>query len=156
MKSQEGNGPESVLAQLDEQYQKYKFMEANLTQKQLRLKAQIPEIRTTLDAIDFLQSKDESSDPVKMQYLLSDQVYVNATVPPTKTVCLWLGANVMLEYEIAEAKALLTKNIETAKSNLSEVEKDINFLRDQITTTEVNMARVYNWDVKRRQKAKSS
>ena len=45
----------------------------------------------------------------------------------------------MLEYEIAEAKALLSKNIETAKSNLSEVEKDINFLRDQITTTEVSI-----------------
>lgn len=25
--------------------------------------------------------------------------------------------------------------------------------RDQLTTTEVNMARVYNWDVKRRQAA---
>lgn len=28
--------------------------------------------------------------------------------------------------------------------------------RDQFTTTEVNMARVYNWDVKRRQAAKAS
>lgn len=27
--------------------------------------------------------------------------------------------------------------------------------RDQFTTTEVNMARVYNWDVKRRQAAKA-
>lgn len=26
--------------------------------------------------------------------------------------------------------------------------------RDQFTTTEVNMARVFNWDVKRRQAAK--
>jgi len=32
----------------------------------------------------------------------------------------------------------------------------INFIfRDQFTTTEVNMARVYNWDVKRRQAAKA-
>lgn len=28
--------------------------------------------------------------------------------------------------------------------------------RDQWTTTEVNMARVYNWDVKKRQAAKAS
>ena len=48
-------------------------------------------------------------------------------------------ANVMLEYDIDEAKALLTRNIDTAKCNLSEVEKDINFLRDQITTTEVSI-----------------
>ena len=45
----------------------------------------------------------------------------------------------MLEYDIDEAETLLTKNIETAKGNLSEVEKDINFLRDQITTTEVSI-----------------
>lgn len=29
----------------------------------------------------------------------------------------------------------------------------VRFSRDQLTTTEVNMARVYNWDVKRRQAA---
>lgn len=27
------------------------------------------------------------------------------------------------------------------------------YYRDQLTTTEVNMARVYNWDVRRRQAA---
>ena len=29
-------------------------------------------------------------------------------------------------------------------------------IRDQITTTEVNIARVYNWDVKRRQSLKTA
>ncbi|KAG8273336.1 Prefoldin subunit 3 [Homalodisca vitripennis] len=65
-------------------------------------------------------------------------------------------ANVMLEYTLDDAMALLVKNIETAKKNLSHVEHDLDFLRDQFTTTEVNMARVYNWDVKRRQAAKAS
>ena len=45
----------------------------------------------------------------------------------------------MLEYEIDEAASLLAKNIETAKGNLDDVENDINFLRDQITTTEVSI-----------------
>eukprot|EP00112_Aurelia_sp_Birch-Aquarium-sp1_P012619 Seg2654.1 transcript_id=Seg2654.1/GoldUCD/mRNA.D3Y31 product="Prefoldin subunit 3" protein_id=Seg2654.1/GoldUCD/D3Y31 len=139
MQKEEGNAAEGVLAKLDEQYQKYKFMEVNLIQKRLRLKSQIPDIRTTLDAIEYLKTKKDSSDPIKTQYLLSDQLYVNAEVPPTNTVCLWLGANVMLEYEIDEAASLLTKNIETAKGNLDDVENDINFLRDQITTTEVSI-----------------
>ena len=30
------------------------------------------------------------------------------------------------------------------------------YLRDQITTTEVNMARVFNWDVKERRKQKAA
>ena len=35
-----------------------------------------------------------------MQYLLSDQVYVDATVPPTKTVCLWLGVSDAFTFEM--------------------------------------------------------
>lgn len=58
----------------------------------------------------------------------------------------------MLEYTLAEAEALLVKNLEQAKTALNVVDEDLGFLRDQTTTTEVSMARVYNWDVKRRQK----
>jgi hypothetical protein len=60
----------------------------------------------------------------------------------------------MLEYPISEAEQLLTKNFETATKNLLQIDTDLDFLRDQITTTEVNMARVYNWDVKKRQSEK--
>ena len=37
-----------------------------------------------------------------------------------------------------------------------ELHEDQALLRDQITTTEVNMARVFNWDVKERRKAKAA
>jgi len=60
----------------------------------------------------------------------------------------------MLEYPISEAEELLSKNFQTATKNLQQIDNDLDFLRDQITTTEVNMARVYNWDVKRRQNEK--
>lgn len=88
---------------------------------------------------------------------------------------LWLGANVMLEYDIDESQALLAKNKTNAISSLEEVKMQIGklekkiiffgqffglqnlikfsflaYLRDQMTTTEVSMARVYNWDVNRR------
>ncbi|ETE70143.1 Prefoldin subunit 3, partial [Ophiophagus hannah] len=129
-----------VLKKLDEQYQKYKFMELNLAQKKRRW---------------------ESTDLMETRFLLADNVYCKASVPPTDKVCLWLGANVMLEYDIDEAQALLEKNLSTATKNLESLEEDLDFLRDQFTTTEVSilfevqmldMARVYNWDVKRRNK----
>lgn len=81
----------------------------------------------------------------------------------------------MLEYSLEDAKALLEKNHETATRSLAQVHYDLDFLRyyifkfglkkqcrnslnyafrDQMTTTEVNMARLYNWDVKRRQALK--
>ena len=62
----------------------------------------------------------------------------------------------MLEYSLEDAEGLLSKNLTAAKDTLATVEKDLGFLRDQTTTVEVNMARVYNWDVKRRQALKAS
>nr|XP_014334855.1 PREDICTED: prefoldin subunit 3 isoform X2 [Bos mutus] len=145
-----------VLKKLDEQYQKYKFMELNLAQKKRRLKGQIPEIKQTLEILKYMQKKKESTSSLETRFLLADNLYCKASVPPTDKVCLWLGANVMLEYDIDEAQALLEKNLLTATKNLDSLEEDLDFLRDQFTTTEVNMARVYNWDVKRRNKDDST
>lgn len=50
-----------------------------------------------------------------------------------------LKANVMLEYDIDEAQALLEKNLSTASRNLETLEDDLDFLRDQFTTTEVSI-----------------
>ncbi|GFY17373.1 prefoldin subunit 3 [Trichonephila clavipes] len=141
---------ELVLKRLDEQHSKYKFMEMNLFRKKRTLKRQIPDIKTSLDMLKLLKAKKESEENVQTQFMLCDDLYIKAKVPPTGKVGLWLGANVMLEYTLTDAKALLSKNLQTATKNLSQLEDDLDFLRDQLTTTEVNMARVYNWDVKRR------
>ncbi|XP_073692400.1 prefoldin subunit 3 [Garra rufa] len=152
MKQPGNDTADAVLRKLDEQYQKYKYMELNLGQKKLRLKSQIPQIKQTLEILRHMQKKKDTTDPMETHFLLADNVYCKASVPPTDKVCLWLGANVMLEYDIDEAQALLEKNLATASRNLDSLEEDLDFLRDQFTTTEVNMARVYNWDVKRRSK----
>jgi len=60
----------------------------------------------------------------------------------------------MLEYPRAEAIALLGQQLADATKALETVIDDMGFLRNQITTTEVNMARVFNWDVKERRKQK--
>jgi len=146
--SENTNNVELVLKQLDEQHSKYKFMEYNILARKRRLRQQIPDLTKSLDMIKILKQQNQ---PMDTQTLLSEQVFVKATIEPTKTVCLWLGANVMLEYDLYEAEKLLEQNILAAIENLSCLEHDQEFLRDQLTTTEVNMARVYNWDVKRRE-----
>ncbi|PIK41574.1 putative prefoldin subunit 3 [Apostichopus japonicus] len=156
MKQDCNESAEAVIKRLDEQHQKYKFMELNLMQKKRRLKTQVPDIKSTLDIVKHNVSKQENGKPLDTQFLLSDQVYAKASIPPTSKVSLWLGANVMLEYELQDAEALLTKNLSAANSALKQVSFDLDFLRDQYTTVEVNMARVYNWDVKRRQALASS
>jgi hypothetical protein len=57
----------------------------------------------------------------------------------------------MLEYTLSDADELLSKNKTSAEKNLLQIAFDLDFLRDQMTITEVTMARLYNWDVRRRQ-----
>lgn len=45
----------------------------------------------------------------------------------------------MLEYTLDDAETLLTKNLQTATKNLNQLEIDLDFLRDQLTTTEVSI-----------------
>ena len=84
----------------------------------------------------FLQAEET----METQFLLSEQVYARAKVfsddgnlsnhndlylywsfhlkvPPTDKVCLWLGANVMLEYTLDDAEVLLKKNCEQVSSS---------------------------------------
>ncbi|KAM7366486.1 hypothetical protein PAMP_015924 [Pampus punctatissimus] len=145
MKQPGNETADAALRKLDEQYQKYKYMELNLSQKKLspllslvrRLKNQIPQITQTLEILRHMQKKKETTEPMETHFLLADNVYCKASVPPTDKVCLWLGANVMLEYDIDEAQALLEKNLTTASRNLETLEEDLDFLRDQFTTTEI-------------------
>ena len=62
----------------------------------------------------------------------------------------------MVEYTQDEAIELLKKNLDTASANLERTVEDLAFLRDQLTVSEVNIARVYNWEVKQKRKAKEA
>jgi Prefoldin subunit len=56
----------------------------------------------------------------------------------------------MLSYKIPSAITLLKSKLEAAETSLKNTVEDLEFLREQLTVMEVNTARVYNWDVKRR------
>lgn len=156
MAKPENDSADKVLRMLDNLHNKYKFIERSLKNKKRKLMAQIPDLERSLDMIKKLQEEKDNGKELETQFLLSEQVYAKAVIPPTDKVYLWLGANVMLEYTLDDAQEMLTKNIEAAKRNVSYVEHDLNFVRDQFTTTEVTMARIYNWEVKRRQAAKTT
>jgi len=104
--------------------------------------------------ITKLRERKAEDAALDTQFLLSEQVYAKATIPPTEKVCLWLGANVMLEYSLDDAEELLSKNLGSAETNLKQIAFDLDYLRDQMTITEVTMARLYNWDVKKRKEKK--
>ena len=77
---------------LDEQHQKYKFMETNLINRRRRLKGQIPDIKSSLIMIEHLRAKSESKEEIESHFLISDQAYSKAVIPPTNKVrisALW-------------------------------------------------------------------
>lgn len=73
------------------------------------------------------------SDPIEATFELNDTLYAKALVPPTEEVYLWLGANVMLAYPMAEAETLLEGKLSGAQQTLENCEEDLDFLREQIT-----------------------
>lgn len=56
----------------------------------------------------------------------------------------------MLSYKIPDAVELLRSKLALVKQNLASLVLDLEYLKEQITIMEVNTARVFNWDVKRR------
>ncbi|KAL3739320.1 hypothetical protein ACJRO7_020692 [Eucalyptus globulus] len=95
--------------------------------------AKIPDFEKCLDIVATLQAKKGSGEVPRIE--------------DTDSVCLWLGANVMLEYICEQATTRLQKNLENAKASLEVLVADLQFLREQVTITRVTISRVYNWDV---------
>ncbi len=121
-------------------------METQLLRSRQSLKVKLPDIKKTLEMVAMLKSRAATPDKaVESNFLLADNIWAKATIPNDQgRVGLWLGANVMVEYSYDDAIKLLTRNLSSAEEKLAETESDIDFLKDQTTTTEVNMARVYN------------
>jgi prefoldin subunit 5 len=162
---------------------KYQFMEVNTQRRATGLREKIPDIKKTLEMVKFLRiRRDNNSAALETNFELNDTLYARATVDPadTEEVYLWLGANVMLAYPVAEAESMLTDKLATAETSLAHCDEDLEFLREQITvwpfssflfflsgwfmwdfadwclqTMEVATARVYNWDVVQRRKDKA-
>ncbi|CAO2821467.1 unnamed protein product [Amaranthus hypochondriacus] len=148
----------SALAFFQERLQQYKLVEMKLLAQQRDLQAKIPDIEKCLDIVATLQARRGSGEPLLADFEVSEGIFSRACIEDTDSVCLWLGANVMLEYSSEEANTLLQNNLENAKASLDVLVGDLQFLRDQVTITQVTIARIYNWDVhqRRRQAAGTS
>lgn len=141
---------------LQDRLQQYKFMELSKKQQLADLNSKIPDIEKNLSVIQLVQEKQEEDDKtIETNYELNDTLYTRASIDTEtlNSVFLWLGANVMLEYELEEAVALLRERLEHNQKQLEIVKEDLEFLKENITTMEVNTARLYNWDVMQRKKA---
>ena len=118
---------------------------------ELTFQQKIPEIEKSLALVNFLKKKQEEAENPVTRYNLSDMIFTKAEVDCSSGIVnLWLGANVMLEYTYDEAIDLLSSKEETAKKGFEATIQDLAFTRNQIITAEVNISRIYNWDVRKK------
>lgn len=169
---------ESTLQRFQEMVNKYTFMQQNVERRAAGLKEKLPEMKRTLETTQFLKKKrkavlenpkseegdelddiDDKHDPSELEatFSLQDTLYAKSKIKPAEVseVYLWLGANVMVAYPLDEAEELLQGKLNKAKESLKAAEEDLEFLRVQITTLEVAVARVHNWDVSEKRKLKA-
>jgi prefoldin subunit 5 len=147
---------DTIIRQFQEQHSKFKLMEHKLTQNISHLRGKIPEIQKNIDTIHILQKHQDEQMDLVTQFGITELCYAEAIVQPTKSVHLWLGANVMVEYPLKDALELLERNLTAAKTNLDSTMEDMAWLRDQTVICEVNTSRLYNWDVVQRRDAEAA
>ncbi|KAF8543030.1 Prefoldin subunit-domain-containing protein [Trichophaea hybrida] len=139
---------EPNLKKFQEMIAKYQFMEMNMQRRAASLQDKIPDIRKTLETVQYLSLRKSGGKGFETTFELHDTLYAKAEIAgDMDEVYLWLGANVMLAYPIEEAKTLLEGKLKAALESLRNSEEDLDFLRQQITTLEVNTARLYNYEV---------
>ena len=135
---------ERLYREKTELMQKYRLLETHFLEKQQQLKRNRPGVAENLNAVCKLETLAGKGD-TKTHFQLAESLYSSATINSESTVCLWLGANLMVEYPFSEAKQLLKDNLAALDSQIEEMGKNLVFLRDQIITTEVTLSRIVNY-----------
>lgn len=143
IKTDINNPTDETLQQMDALLSRYRLMESSLGTKYARIKATQSDLETSRSAIELLKSNKGATN---ITYELGDTLYGKAVVEEsaTRKVGLLLGAGVILEYEASEAISLLREKLDTQSEEMRKCENDIDFVRRQITTMEVGIARIYN------------
>lgn len=129
---------------------KYESMLNHLAMREMRLAEKIEEISKSIDAIGHLAAHPQ--DQLTVQYELGDTMFASARLPAGTKVNLWLGANVMLEYELEDAKKLLGEKLVDNKAVLAKIKHDQMFVREQITILQVSTSRLVNHIIESRKK----
>ncbi|GMT25071.1 hypothetical protein PFISCL1PPCAC_16368, partial [Pristionchus fissidentatus] len=150
LKKEGDDNIQDAIARLTEAYKKYKYVESNLATQKERMLGKLPEYDDNLAMIRLLIEKRTKGESLETHYLVSEEAWTKAKVEKPEKVSVWLGANVMVEYDLDEAKALFEKNRDSVQKAVDELSRELLFVKDQTTTAEVNLAHLHNHQVRTR------
>ncbi|KAK9836051.1 hypothetical protein WJX74_010251 [Apatococcus lobatus] len=149
-----GSTVEEAIQKLRQHHELYSTAQQRLATQRARFMQKGPEIKATLSAVQLLTRQREKQETATFDFELTEEVFAKARVKPVDAVNLWLGANVMLEYTLEDATHLLESNLSVCLENLKSTESSLDLIKDFLTTTEVNIARLYNFEVLQRKQKK--
>ncbi len=96
-----------------------------------------------------MKEKAESGEEMVTRYSLCDTIYSEAKVDTAADkIYLWIGASIMVEYSQDEGIDLLERQLQQSHEKVAELTEDLMHLRANSITVEVNMARLFNHNVK--------
>ena len=137
-----------------ENFRRYKLLESSALQQKAKIDENLQDYRKSLEAMQMLaEHKEKQAESLEITYKLDENLYSKAVISDMDRVCVWLGANVMVEYGLDEARQLLTTHLAEIERTNKDTDEELDFLRDQITTTEVNLANLFNFGVQTRKRA---
>jgi len=152
---------ELTVANIQQNLQKYEYMLKSKDQQLKSITDITKDIKTNSKVIDTLiaqnadDSDDEDGEFQDIQYELEDGLFAFASIPKkstTNTVSLWLGSGILMDFTYEEAQQILSEKSAVYTNKINEIMEDIEFLREQITTLQVNMSKVYNYSILQKRK----
>lgn len=140
--------PKDLLVKFKEMFSKYRFMDAHTAQRETTLLAKEAEINKSIQVLNHIVARKEAKEDAEVVFELNETLYARGEISHTEEKAyIWLGANVMVEYPIQEALEMLQEKSISCQKILKTIKEDKNFLREQITALEINIARLHNYIV---------
>lgn len=147
---------DAVLNEMREKLQQYSLAENRALNRHQTLSQQEVHLKKSLDCVMMLTAKKETEDDTVVDYALGANIFAKAKIPPTSRVSIWLGAEIMVQYDLDEAKEMLETNLKKCRESISGIHEEWTKIKDCKTTLEVSIARCYNFAVEKQKAIKAS
>merc|ERR1712227_262420 len=136
-----GKDVNDLLRDLESSYQPLKNAEQLLFFEKEKIKHEKFSLLKNLDIVEFLL---EIKNEVCLNFRLSYDIYARAKLKALETTLISLGANIIVGYELEEAKIFLKKNLIKTHQKLEIISKNLNDISDKKKITEITVAKLYN------------
>ena len=107
----ECGGTSQAILSLEDRLAQYNLMFKSLQSQMEQLKGSIPSLTKSLESLDYVEKIPDGETPLFYHEIVNG-LYAKAKITDNKKVGLFLGSNIMVEYTVEEAKALIQNNLQ--------------------------------------------